>query len=183
MSTIVILAGRRIDAENASIERFPRRMVANVAKSIRDTLTECSAICLVCSAAAGADLLALDTALDIGIRCRVVIFSSVEEFGRASVSDRGPEWEAMYTRVIRAVGSCNLVCVPAGSDDASSFRQVNERLFEEAFAEKESQNVTDEVSVAVWDQRRKSEPDFTAEYIDIAKKYGIKLISITTIDH
>lgn len=177
-----MLAGRRIDPEHASVQRFPRDSVDTVSESIKGVFTECSVTTLICSAAAGADLLALRIALDFGISCRVIISSSTEAFRRDSVSDLGSEWDQMFSDVVQRIGLENLICIPAGNDDASSFRQVNERLFQEALAAKESQGAATEIlCLAVWDLRRKEGADFTAEFIDIAHRLGLQVLSIPTV--
>ena len=59
---IVALAGRRIDAPGADAERFPLAAVELVRERLHNLLSEKGASTLVCSAACGADLLALAAA-------------------------------------------------------------------------------------------------------------------------
>ena len=70
---IVTLAGRRIDAPNASIVRFPLDKSPTVHRRIQKLLEDYQVTALVSSAACGADLLALDVAGQLGIRRRVIL--------------------------------------------------------------------------------------------------------------
>ena len=62
---IVALAGRRIDAVNAKERRFPLANVELVRKRIREMLKTEDATAVVCSAACGADLIALSEAASL----------------------------------------------------------------------------------------------------------------------
>ena len=57
--TVVALAGRRIDAPGADPPRFPPERVPAVRQRLVDMLAAEQAAVLVCSAACGADLVAL----------------------------------------------------------------------------------------------------------------------------
>src|SRR5262245_20553506 len=61
-SAVVALGGRRIDPEPTLTPRFPFNQVDRVGMQIADQLSRSHAVALVCSAACGADLIALETA-------------------------------------------------------------------------------------------------------------------------
>ena len=61
---IIALAGRRIDAPNAEIRRFPPENLELVRTRIRSVLQAKPAALLISSAACGSDLIALEEALD-----------------------------------------------------------------------------------------------------------------------
>lgn len=70
---IVALLGRRVDADGATIERFPLRNVAMDHERIRDALVAEQAEALVVSAACGADQLALDVGRVVRLRRRIIL--------------------------------------------------------------------------------------------------------------
>jgi hypothetical protein len=56
--SIVALAGRRIDAQDADPPRFPLEAVSTVRQRLADLLVQERTVALVCSAACGSDLIA-----------------------------------------------------------------------------------------------------------------------------
>src|SRR5215472_15166710 len=97
---VVALGGRRIDAEPTSTPRFPFDQVGRVGREIAEQLRRSHAVALVCSAACGADLIALETAQKMGLRTRIILPFSAARFRKTSVVDRPrPEfWGAMFDR-------------------------------------------------------------------------------------
>src|SRR5947199_10201537 len=95
---IVALAGRRIDPADAETARFPLRNVELVRDHLRKVLK--GRIALVCSAACGADLIALEEASDEGIRCKVILPFTEDEFRKTSVVDRPGDWGKQFDRLI-----------------------------------------------------------------------------------
>lgn len=100
---VIALAGRRVDAPKAETARFPRENVSQVRSRIFDWLGRNDIDTLVCSAACGADLLALDAAGELGIRRRIVLPFPREQFRASSVVDRGGEWGAPFDAILDAV--------------------------------------------------------------------------------
>ena len=70
--SVVALAGRRVDAPDARQVRFPPRNAPMVEDGIRKCFEKGVRV-LVCSAASGADLLALGVASEMGVRRRVLL--------------------------------------------------------------------------------------------------------------
>ena len=73
MSSIIALAGRRIDTPGTNPPRFPLDSVPLVRARIAELLRVERAAAVVASAACGADLIALEEAERIGIRRRIVL--------------------------------------------------------------------------------------------------------------
>ena len=65
---VIALAGRRIDAPDTDPPRFPLGNIPMVRQRLVDMLAAERADALVCSAACGADLIALEEAERLGIR-------------------------------------------------------------------------------------------------------------------
>src|SRR3977135_3523481 len=100
---IVALAGRRIDTPDADSPRFPLSSIEVVRGQLHKLLSEKEATALVCSAACGADLLALSVAGDLGIRRRVVLPFTREHFRETSVVDRPGDWGSLFDAICEGV--------------------------------------------------------------------------------
>jgi hypothetical protein len=87
---IVAFAGRRIDVEEtAHPARFPLDAVPRVQRDVEGVLREQRPGAVIGSAACGADLLVLETARKLNIRCRVVLpFTSAAIFSRSTGVER-----------------------------------------------------------------------------------------------
>src|SRR5262245_16622106 len=99
---VVALAGRRIDPEPTQTPRFPFDQVDRVRIAIPDQLRDRHAAALVCSAACGADLIAVDTAQKMGLRTRIILPFSAARFRETSVVDRPRPgfWGGIFDRVV-----------------------------------------------------------------------------------
>ena len=69
-AAVIALAGRRIDAADAAMPRFPLDKIPVVRELLAELLVQEHAVALVCSAACGADLIALEEAERLGLRRR-----------------------------------------------------------------------------------------------------------------
>ena len=95
--TVLAVSGRRIDEEGAKEQRFPPGNEALVAARLRDMMVFATARAVVCSAACGADILALEIAAQLGLARRVVLPFGREQFRSTSVADRGEDWVLCFS--------------------------------------------------------------------------------------
>ncbi len=93
-------AGNRVDADDATTPRFRPEDVPWVEGRLRRLLAALRPTGVVSAAAAGADLLVLGVARELGIHTEIVLPLPVEEFVRRSVADRGPAWVARFAQVL-----------------------------------------------------------------------------------
>src|SRR5215510_14628657 len=100
MARVAALAGRRIDAADASTSRFPLANTELVRERLQALLRAEQSDALVCSAAYGADLIALDVAGALGLRRRVVLPFAAERFRQSSVTDRPGDWGPLFDQII-----------------------------------------------------------------------------------
>src|ERR1700688_1274520 len=117
---VIALAGRRIDAPDTDPPRFPLENVPIVRERIAALLSAEHAEALVCSAACGADLIALTEAERLGLRRRIVLPFPAKRFRETSVTDRPGEWGPLYDRLIKEAQSAGDLVVlpdPGGDDD------------------------------------------------------------------
>lgn len=129
---IVALAGRRIDAAGAETVRFPLAVMPNVRQRLRNFFRQENASVLVCSAACGADLLALDEASRLGIRRRVVLPYCREQFRESSVIDRPGEWGPMFDRITEEAERRGDLIVLGLAGEDGAFAITNEAIIHEA---------------------------------------------------
>jgi hypothetical protein len=119
---VIALAGRRVDAPGTDTPRFPPANVAAVQDRIRHLLVEQTTHALVCSAACGVDLLALEVAGALGIRRRIVLPFVRARFRDTSVVDRPRDWGERFDRVLDAVeANRDLVVLGNAEDDAAAY--------------------------------------------------------------
>ena len=175
---VIALAGRRIDAADAAEPRFPLRNVPVVSDRIRTMLTECRGTDLVCSAACGADLLALEAAGDLGMRRRVVLPSGPSRFRDTSVTDRPGDWGDRYDRIIQALEPRGDVVVNPQSD--SDYLATNLRILDEAEALAATAGGP-VVSVVVWNGGSRGSEDVTEAFATESRRRGHEVREVSTI--
>ena len=133
--TVVALSGRRIDAPGTTPPRFPAANIDMVRERIRAALERLAAGTLVCSAACGADQLALEVAGALGLRRRVILPFAESKFRQTSVIDRGAEWGAPFDRTMAELRASNgVVTLKDAGSDADSYTAANDVILDEAEA-------------------------------------------------
>src|SRR5689334_9121270 len=119
---VVALAGRRIDADGAPV-RFPLKQAPSVKGRLTRLLRGLQPDALVCSAACGADLLALEAAAALQIPVTIVLPFAPERFRKTSVVDRPGNWGRRFDAVMKrathgaTAGRIHVIESPAGGDD------------------------------------------------------------------
>jgi hypothetical protein len=177
--TTVALAGRRIDAAAASPPRFPLSQVPDVRQRLQALFEAESVETLVCSAACGADLVALDLAQTLGIRRRIVLPFAKDRFLQSSVADRPGDWPQIYARVIAdAEASGDLVVLPptSGQDD-DLYGLANVEIVRQAKAS----GVPPYLGVIVWEGAARAGSDATEGFRMLAEAAGFTISSVRTI--
>ena len=183
--TVVALAGRRIDAEPTDEPKFPFERVGAVRDAITAKLMSEQARALVCSAACGADLLALDAAEELELRTRVILPFSEAQFRSTSVTDRprADFWGSMFDRLIaKARGRGDLVELDRAVGDDAAYSAANQAIVEEAkvLAQGSSQQAAP-IAMIVWNGAPRGSSDLTQEFADLAKAQGFTLIEVQTL--
>jgi hypothetical protein len=181
MARVAALAGRRIDAADAATARFPLANTEGVRGRLGALLRAEQSDALVCSAACGADLIALDVAGALGIRLRVVLPFVPERFRATSVTDRPGDWGPLFDRIIgevRAKGG--LVVLGLDEGDDATYAAANEAILNEAetLAGGESSQV---VAVIVWEGRSRGGGDLTEGFATLARARGHPVREVLTI--
>ena len=181
---IASLAGRRIDAADADPERFPADLENLVAGRIATTLTSLGVTALVCAAACGADLLALDAAHRSGIETYIVLPYAIDDFRHSSVTDRGAAWGEDFDRLVGAAqASGHVRILGMNVRDPHAYEKTNEAILDEALA-LAGNDAAHVVALAVWDGAIAGRPDadYTAAFTDAARARGIAVRSIPILE-
>jgi len=180
LGAVVVLAGRRVDAAEAETPRFPARNLATVEERISELLRESDARVLVCAAACGADILALEAASNLGIRRRVVLPYSRELFRETSVVDRPGDWGVRYDRLLDEIAARgDLVVLGFDHGDNTTYLATNSAIIDEACKVAEQQYEI--LAVIVWDKESRGEDDVTAAFRSEAVNRGLRVEDVPTI--
>lgn len=188
---VVALAGRRIDPEPTQVQRFPFDQVERVRAEIADRLRQANATVLVCSAACGADLIALEIAQNMGVRTRIILPFSAARFRETSVVDRPrPEfWGSLFdrvTKIARARG--DLVELDGGTENDAAYSAANVAIINEA---RTLAGVKDNgrsgaalplIALVVWEGAARGVDDNTERFAGLARRSDFRVESILTVN-
>jgi hypothetical protein len=173
---VACLAGRRIDASDADPVRFPAGSEAPVRDALAKAFAVESVRHLVCSAACGADIIALEECEASGIPATIVLPFDAPAFRRLSVTDRKGDWGPRFDRLLaRARGEGMLIQLALRSDDPDAFQRANEMIVSTAAGLAAAEHL----AVIVWDGEKVGEEDVTAHVRDLATAKGFRFIEVT----
>jgi hypothetical protein len=172
------LAGRRIDTPGASPPRFPLERVGAVRSAIFAVLQSEQVGLLVCSAACGADLIALQAAASLGIRRRIILPYNVADFRASSVVDRPGDWGPVFDETISSVGSTgDLVVLNGRPADAGSYAQANKAIVQDVL---HAGLTPTPIAILVWEGTRRANDDATANFCSLARQAGLAERTVLT---
>lgn len=178
---VVALAGRRIDGPNTPQpqSRFAQDMLPEVRARIDQTFQGLSASALVCAAACGADIVALESAEQLQIPAWIVLPFAPARFRETSVTDRGEAWGSRYDRQIRRADQAGRLLVENGSlEGDATYLQANEAILDRAVTlAGDPSNVR---AVLVWEGQPRSGVDVTDAFGQSARKRGIAVLEVST---
>jgi hypothetical protein len=186
LESVIALAGRRIDAENAQPPRFSSANAEVVRTSLSRTLEEGATSVLIASGACGSDLLALDAASELNIRARVVLPFAPDVFRRISVVDRTQPayWGALYDRLIAEVRERgDLIVLDLDRDDSTAYVGANDAIIAEArrLAAEKAVPPARLIAVVVWEGRSRGRNDLTDHFRRLAQESGFSIKEISTL--
>lgn len=180
MSAIACLAGRRIDAIDADEPRFPLHRAPAIGEAIAAVLVERKISRLVCSAACGADILALEACKALGIPATIILPFSAGVFRDVSVIDRPGDWGPRFDQVIaRARAHSDLVELGYAKNDQKAFLGANREIV----AHVTEANVGEKFAILVWEGTTRGEDDATADLAERAWAAGFQVIEVSTAGH
>lgn len=171
------LAGRRIDAAGEP-KRFPAERIPAVKIALHDLFQKEQLQILVSSAACGADLLALEIAMQLSMRCHVVLPFAPDKFRVTSVIDRPGDWGELYDIIIKKViYDQTLVVLDGDGNDAALYTAATKRIIHDALLMAAPRLP---LAVTVWEGKPKKGVDATADFRDTAKIEGLAERTVLT---
>jgi hypothetical protein len=178
---VVAVAGRRVDAPNADILRFPASKVPAVTQRIRTMLVSASACTVVCSAACGVDIIALEVAAELGLRRRVVLPFGRALFREKSVADRDASWGDRFDQVMQAaLSSGELVELAYQTNDPNAFAATNATILDAAVHEASTAGIR-AIAMVVWDGVPRGADDVTKGFLTEAQHQNLDVIAVSTL--
>lgn len=189
---IIALAGRRIDEKDTDMPRFPPENIQFVRERLKTLFKKKEAKVIVCSAACGSDLLALEVAGELGLRRRIILPSKPEKFRKSSVTDRPGNWGEIFDTIYQNLfESEDIVLMKSNEDDDEIYLEANKRILDEAVALASSEanksntnapqgNLNEVLVVIVWEGVSRGEDDITADFANKGKERGFEVVEILT---
>jgi hypothetical protein len=181
VTAVIALAGRRVDAANTDPPRFPLQNVPVVRQRLADVFAAESATALVCSAACGADLLALEEAKQLGLRRRIVLPFPPERFRQTSVVDRPGDWGPLFDRLVATAKAEGDLVVLGDQEGETAYAAANEAIVCEAQAIAQSSTPQGLIAVVVWEGAARAENDATEGFRRLAAEAGFEERSVLTL--
>lgn len=176
MRNVATIVGRRIDPQDEENCRFPQSKIPDVTHAIETTLMTNDVEMIVCSAACGTDLIALEIAERLGILAHIVLPMEILEFRETSVTDRPGDWSNIFDRVIaRAQKAKSLIILPPEKSNDLSFHKANEVILKTAIFEA---NPANPLSIIVWEGQSRGTADFTDDFRKLADENDLHIVEI-----
>ena len=175
---VAALAGRRIDALDAEVPRFPSTETEYVTRKLLYRFRLERVERLVCSAACGADILALEAAAELGIPATLVLPFASSIFRETSVTDRPGNWGERFDGLVAAARNRgDLVELRQDPGDESAFAAANDRIIHTASTSATYRHL----AFVVWEGRSRGPDDSTADFLRKALSCGFeKRVVFTT---
>ncbi|MGE0824599.1 MAG: hypothetical protein AB7G75_04100 [Candidatus Binatia bacterium] len=178
---VMALAGRRVDPPDAQTPRFPSANETLVRERLTTVFRKAKVSVLVCSAACGADVLALEVAGQLGARRRIVLPYTPGRFRETSVVDRPGDWGERFDAVVKTVeGSEDLVVLRYSDDNESTYTGTNEGILDQAAITANALHQPLE-ALLVWEGATRGPDDVTANFGRAARARGIPVSYVLTI--
>lgn len=176
---IIALAGRRIDAIDATQTRFPLQNAGLVKARVRAKFEELGASLLVCSAACGADLIALSEAGALGMRRKVVLPFGRQRFRESSVADRPGDWTGLYDQIMDQIEAAGDLVIAPDTLNEGAYSAANRRILDEAVwsGRQLHQPVA---AMLIWEGASRGSGDLTAALGAAAGARGLEVVEVRT---
>jgi hypothetical protein len=181
-ASVLAVAGRRIDAPDASAPRFPSQNVARVERELAALFEAHPIRAVVGSAACGADILILEAARQRGLRTHIILPFDAARFRETSVVDRGGDWGPRYDLALahaQREGRVIVIAATPGIDD-DAYARATEVIFEQTL-ELARELRCAPAALAVWDQNPRSSADATQQFLDLAKQHEFECLELSTL--
>ncbi|UYG07162.1 hypothetical protein [Halomonas sp. M4R1S46] len=179
--SVAVLAGRRIDAQDADVLRFPLAEAEHVAYKIFRCFQQECVEHLICSAACGADIIALEAAEKLAIPATLVLPFTSCIFREISVTDRPGGWGERFDHLVAlARDRGGLIELGLDVSDERAFSAANDRIIQIA----STTGIYRRLAFVVWEGLSRGQGDSTAEFLDMALSCGFeRRVVLTRREH
>lgn len=178
---VMAVTGRRIDAADAEQARFPLEHAPAVRLAIAEAMRETETQAVVCSAACGTDLLALDVASELGIPAWVVLPFARERFRETSVVDRPGDWGALFDTHMDAAEERGAVrLIDPVEDEQEAYLRVLDAILDFATQLASAPERGHAIALVAWDGTPRGPDDFTAAFITQARQRNFTVRELLT---
>lgn len=176
---VAALAGRRPDASDADAVRFPLKNISSVKAALTKAFVGHKLTHLVCAAACGADLVALEVANELGIESYIVLPFVPVDFRKISVVDRPGDWGGVFDREVeKAKVHGRLRVLGCAVTDETAFSKTTQAIIDQA---SQLGGTFPVFAVVVWEGQSRGEGDTTEEFAILSQKSGLHKIEISTL--
>jgi hypothetical protein len=134
---------------------------------------------LVCSAACGADLIALSEAGALGIRRKVVLPFDRKRFREASVVDRPGDWAGLYDQIIDQVEAAGDLVIAPDNLNEGPYSATNRRILDEAILLGQ-QLYKPVAAMLIWEGASRGSDDHAAALGVAACTRGLPVVEVRT---
>lgn len=173
---VLAVSGRRIDAADAEQPRFPLEHAPEVQRAIKSVMCEMQIEALVCSAACGADLLALNAASELNIPAWIVLPFDRAFFRETSVVDRPGNWGRVFDQHMDAAERRGTVrLIDPVVDELEAYSLALDKILDLATAlasgdggGSPTKPMGQVSALAVWEGTSRGPGDFTEAFIEKA---------------
>jgi hypothetical protein len=178
--TVLAISGRRIDPEGVDQPRFPAGNEAVVALRIRDIMLSTTAKMVVCSGACGVDILALETAAQLGLTRRMVLPFSREKFRATSVADRGEDWGRRFDAILQQLPGNHITELNISQSSDQAYAAANYEILDqaEALASAAGRHA---LAMVVWNGLSRGPTDWTDQFRKLAVDRKLEVIPVSTL--
>jgi tetratricopeptide (TPR) repeat protein len=178
---VAIFAGHRPDLPGRRKPRLPEEAFPGLRKRMLAWLLQNQVRVVYASAAAGADLVFLESAKELGVETHVFLPFPEEGFLRRSVQDCGPEWERRFHLALAAADSVTVVEDQTPMEDGAAL-QFCIRLLTAAGSSIADASEWPLRALAVWDGLPAAGPGGTADSVAFWNSAGLPVQIFHPID-
>jgi len=125
---VTLFVGHMTDAPGREAERFPERLVQEIASRLRRYVAENGLEIGFSSAARGGDLLFLDALQSRGAETQIILPLEPEAFLAASVAGGAAEWESRYRQCLSHARRVRVANYRSSSADGATLEYANRFL-------------------------------------------------------
>ncbi|HEX3471284.1 MAG TPA: hypothetical protein VHT28_08875, partial [Silvibacterium sp.] len=135
---------------------------------------------VVSSAACGADILALESAAELGLSRRVVLPFPRDRFRSTSVADRGEDWGLRFDAILDELDKSDIVELDLAGSDDDAYAAANVRILDEAM---QLAAAADRCALAavVWNGLSRGASDLTDAFRRLAVEKKLETITVPTL--